>query len=165
MEQQLHHTCERTKPKQKQNQVKSHSNSPRVLLIDLAHKQCIGIIKGWLHMFGSSCLVTAQIQFSLIKKDEDWTSSTLANPQSSTSDNISFLPYPPTPLKVDVICVSPLKQKAIHGPCGSIFKSCIRKGKPGLYKYIKSNESTFHENIYTFFLINNPFLTLAPKIV
>ena len=46
MEQQLHHTCERTKPKQKQNQVKSHSNSPRVLLIDLTHKQCNGIIKG-----------------------------------------------------------------------------------------------------------------------
>ena len=60
-------------------------------------------------MFGSSCLVTAQVQFSLIKKDEEWTSSTLANPPSPTSDNISFLPYPPTPLKVNVIYVSPLK--------------------------------------------------------
>ena len=77
----------------KQNQVMSYSNWPRVLLFDLAHKQCNGIIKGWLHyltsepkgrflvnntlMFGSWylvmagsawCLVMAQIQFSLLKK-------------------------------------------------------------------------------------------------
>ena len=34
----------------------------------------------------------------------------LANPPLPTSDNISFLPYPltPLPLKKDVICVSPL---------------------------------------------------------
>ena len=38
-------------------------------------------------------------------------------PHPPTSDNISFLPYPPPPrlllpppLKVDVICVSPLKE-------------------------------------------------------
>ena len=31
------------------------------------------------------------------KKNKDWTSRTLANPPSPTSDNISFLPYPPTP--------------------------------------------------------------------
>ena len=84
MEQQPHRACERTKSKQKQNQVMSHSNWPRVLLFDLAHKQCNGIIKGWLHcltseskgrflvnniLFGSAwCLVMAQIQFSLIKK-------------------------------------------------------------------------------------------------
>ena len=58
---------------------------PCALFFDLAHKQCNGVIKGWLHcltseskgrflvnnilMFGSAwCLVTAQIQFSLIKK-------------------------------------------------------------------------------------------------
>ena len=101
------------------------SSWPRVLLVDLARKQCNGIIKGWLHclesigrflvsnilMFDSAwCLVMAQIQFSLIKKNKDWTSSTLANPPFPASNNISFLAYPPSPypFKVDVICVSPL---------------------------------------------------------
>ena len=42
-----------TKPKQKQNQVTSHSNWPRVVLFDLAHKQCSGIIKGWVHVLTS----------------------------------------------------------------------------------------------------------------
>ena len=100
----------------------SHSNWPLVLLSDLAHKQCNGIIEGQLHcltseskerflvnnvLFGSSwCLVKAEIQFSLIKK-KIWTSRTLANLPPPTSDNILFLPCPyPTPLlKVDVICV------------------------------------------------------------
>ena len=90
------------------NQVASHSIWPRVLLFDLAHKQCSGIIKGWLHcltsesrwgflvnnilMFGSAwCLVMAQIQFSLIKK-----TIKIGRPENSltpvphTSDNISF---------------------------------------------------------------------------
>ena len=49
MEQQQHHASEWTKSKQKQNQVTSCSNWPRVLLLDLAHKQRNGIIKGWLH--------------------------------------------------------------------------------------------------------------------
>ena len=49
MEQQPHRTCERTKSKQKQNQVTSHSNLPRVLLFDCAPKQCSGIVKGWFH--------------------------------------------------------------------------------------------------------------------
>ena len=31
-----------------------------------------------------------------------------------TPNNISFLPYTPTPLKVDVICVSPLKSVRIR---------------------------------------------------
>ena len=43
------------------------------------------------------------------KKSKDWTSRTLGNPPPPTSDNISFLPYPPPHLKVDVIYVSPLK--------------------------------------------------------
>ena len=72
------------KTKQKQNQVTSHSNWPRVLLFDLAHKQCNGIIKEWLYylkpelirrffvnnklMFDSVWdLVMAEIQFSLMK--------------------------------------------------------------------------------------------------
>ena len=49
MKQQPYHGCERTKPKQKQGQVTSHSNLPPVLLFDLAHNQCNGIIKGWFH--------------------------------------------------------------------------------------------------------------------
>ena len=41
--------CEPMKSKQKQNQVMPHSNWPRVLLFDLADKQCNGIIKEPLH--------------------------------------------------------------------------------------------------------------------
>ena len=67
------------------HEVTSHSNWIRRLLFDLAHKQCIGIIKGWLHCLESEtkakgrflannillawCLVMTQIQLSLnIKK-------------------------------------------------------------------------------------------------
>ena len=110
MEQQPHRACERTKSKQKQYQVKSHSNWLRVLLFDLAHKPWNGIIKGWLHcltpgsigrllvnnilMFDSTwCLVMAQIQFSLIKR---WRLDV---------QNTRYLLHH---LKVDVICASPL---------------------------------------------------------
>ena len=43
-------------------------------------------------------------------KKTDWTPKTLTKHPHPTSDNISFLPdlSPPHPLKVDVICVSPL---------------------------------------------------------
>ena len=112
--------------KTKQNQVTSRSNWPHVILFDLAHKQCNGIIKGWLHcltleskgrflvnnilMFGSTwCLIMAQIQFSPIKNNKNWTSRTPANLPPPTSNNISFFPYPsPPPFKGDVICASPL---------------------------------------------------------
>ena len=94
MEQQPHRACERKKLKYKQNQVMSHSNWARVVLFDLANKQCNGIIEGWLHyltsksigryhamLFDSAwCLVIAQIQISLIKKVKDWTSRTLVTP-------------------------------------------------------------------------------------
>ena len=54
MEQQPHRACEWTKSKQKQNQIKSHSNWPRVLLLfNLAHKQCNCIIQGCLHCLTS----------------------------------------------------------------------------------------------------------------
>ena len=116
------------KSKQKQNQVRSHSNWPCVLLFDLAHKQCNGIIKGWLHchtsewkgrflvnnmLFGSAwCVAMAKIQFSLIKKIK-----------------IGLKPHPLSrittyfclnPLKVDVICVSPL---LLHLPQLLLFAS------------------------------------------
>ena len=45
MEQQPQRACKRMDSKQKQNQVPLHSNLPRVLLFDLAHKQCNGVIK------------------------------------------------------------------------------------------------------------------------
>ena len=53
MVQQSHRACERTKSKQKQKQSMSYLNSPRVLLFGLAHKQCNGFIKGWLHSLTS----------------------------------------------------------------------------------------------------------------
>ena len=103
----------------------SHSNWPRVLLFDLANKQCNGIIKGWFHyltsqskgrflvnnilMFGSAwCLVMAQIQFSLIKKIK------IGRPEHSLTPHpvrpiTSHFSLPQPPHKVDVICVSPLK--------------------------------------------------------
>ena len=48
MKQQSHHAYEQTKSKQKQNQFMSHTNLSRVLLFNLAHKQCNGTVKGWL---------------------------------------------------------------------------------------------------------------------
>ena len=128
MEQQLQRACERTKSKQKQNQVTSRSNWPCIILFDLAHKQCNGIVKGWLHyltpeskgtflvnnilMFSSTqCLVMPQIQFSLIRKikigrPEHPLTPTPLRPVTS---HFSLTPPPPSPpLKVDVICVSPL---------------------------------------------------------
>ena len=56
---QPHYAFERTKSKQKQNQVTLHSNWSRVLLFDLAHKQCNGIInpdlRGLLRGFVLKC--------------------------------------------------------------------------------------------------------------
>ena len=118
MEQQPRRACERTKSKQKQSQVRLHSNWKRVLLFDLAHKQCSSIIKGWLHcltsesigrfltnnnilMFDSAwCLFIAQIQLSLIKKIKIGCpkySLPFPPPPPRTPDNISFLPSPPSP--------------------------------------------------------------------
>ena len=53
MEEQPRRAYEQTKSKQIQNQVTSHSNQPSVLLFDLVHKQCNGIIEGWLHCLTS----------------------------------------------------------------------------------------------------------------
>ena len=102
MEQQLNRACEwtKSKQKQKQNEITSHSNWSRALLFDSAHKWGSGIIKGWIHcltseskgrflvsnllMLGSAwCLVTEQIQFSLIKK--------------ITTSHICLNPQPPSP--------------------------------------------------------------------
>ena len=68
-----------------------------LLFFDLAHKQCNGIIKGWLHclmseskgsflvnnilMFGSAwCQVMAQNPISFNKKNKCWTPRTFAKP-------------------------------------------------------------------------------------
>ena len=51
MEQQPHRACERN---QKKNKTKSrHIRIDPTFLFDLAHKQCNGIIKGWLHCLTS----------------------------------------------------------------------------------------------------------------
>ena len=90
---------------------------PRVLLFDLAHKQCNGIIKGWLHcltpkskgrflvnnmlMFCSAwCLVMAQIQFSLIKKAKTGRpeSSLTPHPLHPITYHFFLTPPPPLPL-------------------------------------------------------------------
>ena len=129
MEKQPHRACERTKSKQKRNQVTSHSNLTRVLLFDLAHKQSNGIIKGWLHCLTSESIgrfLFNNIWLSMMsghganpiffsKKKEighpehslipPSTPSTTATPSPPllipTSDNILFLPSPllPAPLK------------------------------------------------------------------
>ena len=91
--------CERMKSKQKQNQVKSHSNWQRVLFFGLA-PQTISLkdyFTVWrqredflsiILIFGLAwCLIMAQTQFSLIKK-KDWTPRTLATPP----------PPPPRPI-------------------------------------------------------------------
>ena len=111
MQQQPHRVYERTKSKQKQNQATWHSNWPRVLLFDLVHKHCNGIMKGWLHrltsesigrflvnniFFNSACLVIAQSNFR-----------TLVTPHSPMSDNIWFLSYPPPPQKEYYMCITP----------------------------------------------------------
>ena len=141
---------------QNKNKVMSDSNWPRVLLFDLAHKQCICIIKGWLHCLTSEsegrflvnillawCLVMTQIQFSLIiKKNKDRTSGKLANPPPPCLDNIPFLSYLlPTPLKVDVICVSPHIETPWIDPCfQTIFRSYYR-----VKRYTINKTNTFWE--------------------
>ena len=99
----------------KTNQVTSHSNWPRVLLFDLAHKQCNGIIKWWLHFltweskgrFWLSMMSDhAANPIFFNKKIKIGRSEHSQTPQPPTSDNILFLP--PPSVKVDVICVSPL---------------------------------------------------------
>ena len=122
MEQQPDCACERTKSKQKQNQVKLHSNWPQVLLIDLAHKQCNGIKDGltvWRQNRKEDFLLNSILDvwlsimsghnansIFLNKKNKYWTSRKLANPSTPTSKNISFFLYlHPTshPLEADVI--------------------------------------------------------------
>ena len=135
--QQPHRACERTKSKQKQNQAMSHSNSPRVLLFNLAHKQYNSVIKRQLHCLTSESKGTFLLKIYINvwlskmsghgvnsiffnKKNKDWTYGTLANPPPPSlpipppSDSISFLPQPLPPpshqlsREVDVICVSRL---------------------------------------------------------
>ena len=112
--------------KTKTSHITSHSNWPRVLLFDLTHKLCKGIIERWFHcltseskrrflvnnilMFGSVwCLVMAQIQFSLIKKNIGRPEH-LLTPRPTTSNKIWFLPYPhlATPLQSGRhMCITP----------------------------------------------------------
>ena len=108
---------ERTKSKQRQNQVTSYSNWAHILLFDLAHKQWNGIIKGSLRAISVnrkiSCQYYGSVCSSLMsgygvnpiffnKKNEDWTSRTFATPTqlcpitSHFSLTTAALPSPPT---------------------------------------------------------------------
>ena len=113
MEQQPHRACKRTKSKQKQNSVTSHSNWPRVLLFNLGHRRCNGIMKGWLYWVKRkvSCQYYINVWLSYSanpiffnNKKKNWKSKTLANPPPP---NIWFSLYPPPLPKVDIIYVSP----------------------------------------------------------
>ena len=91
---------------------------------DLDNKQCCDTIKGWLHCLTSELMM--QISFSLIKKlkigrpDHSLTPHRL---RPITSYFCLTPPHFPSPLKVDVICVSPL-----NGLASSISNGCnIRK--------------------------------------
>ena len=138
MEQQPQRTCERTKWKQKQNRVTSHSNWPRVLLFYLAHIQWNGIIKGrldWLTsesqgrflvnniLFDSAwCLVMAQIQFSLIKK------------QRLDIQNTSLLPTPLRPITSHFwLTVHTLILPKVHVIFVSITLTLVILGFPKLF--------------------------------
>ena len=131
------HVNERYQSKNK-TKLRIHLNWPHILLFDLAGKQCYGIIKGLLHCLTSEskrrflvnniltfgwawCLVMAQIQFSLIKKminkylfniskykigHQEHPLSPL--PLASLSAITSHFRLSPIPLKMEVICDSPL---------------------------------------------------------
>ena len=136
----------------------SHSNWPCVLLFDLAHKQYNGIIKGQLHCqiseskgrflvssiltFGSAwCLLMVRIQFSLIKKVK------IGHPEQSLTPPRLYVQYylifayiphpPPTVLKVNVICLSPLILQQMFSYHSHVFvtfffhSKCLR-----IYKFV-----------------------------
>ena len=78
-------------------------------------------------------MATAQIQFSLIKKNKDWTSRSLANlPPPYVWQHLIFA-LTPRPLKVDVICVSPLtwlKCHLWHASVNFTDQSIMQRGDP-----------------------------------
>ena len=100
------YACEQMKSKQKQNQVTSHSNWPRVLfmasLSDIRVKRMSG--------HGAN-----PVFFN--KKNKDWRCRTLATPPPQSLRPITphfyitHHPHPLPPFTVDVICVSLLKDK------------------------------------------------------
>ena len=106
---QWYHTCELTKSKQNQNQVTSHSNWPRVLLFDLAHKQCNGIIKRWFYCLTSEFKVRFLPTIHCLAQHDVATIHPPPPPPPS-SDNISFLPDPLPPQSGRHICITPTVQ-------------------------------------------------------
>ena len=137
--------------KQKQNKVMSHSNWPHVLLYDLAHKQCNGVIKRWLHSLMSESKGRFLVKniwlsmifdhctnpvFSILKKKIGLPENSLPPPpHPHLSDNISILSYPLF-LKW-ASCVSPLLH--LHG-------STHQKSQPEV-------SCTYRENKHNFVLI------------
>ena len=100
----------------------SHSNRPRVLLFDSSHKQYNGFIKRWLHCLTPESigrfLANNILTLDSYQLDGHGASPKIGCPEHllppppPTFDSNSFLSYPlaptPPPLKVDVICLSPL---------------------------------------------------------
>ena len=82
------YACEQMTSKQKQNQVTSHSNWPRVLFMASLSDARVKRMSG----HGAN-----PVFFN--KKNKDWRCRTLATPPPPipTSDNTSFLHYPPPP--------------------------------------------------------------------
>ena len=91
----------------------SHLNWPRILLFDLAHKHCNSMMKRWPH-----CLTSDVVWLNMMpghganpivfnKKNKNWTSRTLVNPLRPITSHFC-LTSSTHPLKLDVICVSPL---------------------------------------------------------
>ena len=107
-----------------------------MILLYLAHKECSGIIKGWLYcltleskgrflanniLFGLACLVIAQVQFFFTKNKKKQqqrfnvqnTRTHQPPPLRPITSHFWLSHQHPFPPKVDIICVSPLT-KLLH---------------------------------------------------
>ena len=134
MEQQSHRACEWTKSKQKQkeNQVTSHSNWPRVVLFDLAHKKCNGIIKAWLNVWLS--MMSGHGAISLIKqkfkRPEHLLTPPPAPPRRITS-HFRLSPSPQPILKWTSYVYHPLDDTINSCKNSEHFYQCFRRKTSG----------------------------------
>ena len=138
--------------------------------IDLADKQCSCIIKGWsccqrilvnhILMFGLAwCLITAQIQFSLIKKIKIGRTEHLLTPHPLCPTTSYFcLTTLPTSLKVEVICVSPRIMFLLYKDEGLREKKYIFKSAVVAISYL-----VYYDTLYNMrqILLKNATITLS----
>ena len=151
----------KNKKQKQQNQVTPHSSWLLALLFDLSHKQCNGIIKGWLYchkpesierfladnifMFYSAwSLVMLQILFSLIIKRNYCTCGTFTTPIPYVQWHLIFVLTPP-PVKMDAIFVLTLSIQPL-------FVWCLEN--------IKKQQQIFH----TIFCLISKLFTLGKVI-